>query len=162
MALAGPPRSHEIGAAAKAIFMLVPSTTSLDRCARFKRAARLVENGAGYDECSNRKATKSGPETGFCLPGTTRCRIFLPAPEGNEVVLEGGFYEIRPRFALALLAGDRAARGSNGHVFSHRDHESEFSGGVEGPRNQGEELGGELYAARGFFGELHPPEEFFQ
>src|SRR5215204_3726906 len=60
----------------------VPSTTSLDR-SRLQRAARLVENEARYYDCSNRKATKSGPETGFCLPGTTRCRIFLLAPVIN-------------------------------------------------------------------------------
>ena len=33
---------------------------------------------------------------------------------------------------------------------------------MKGLRNQGEEFGGELYAARGVFGELHPPEQVFQ
>jgi hypothetical protein len=52
-----------------------------------------------------------------------------------------------PKLVLALLAGGRSTRGSGGHPLTGRYREAEFSGGVKGLRNQGEEFGGELYAA---------------
>src|ERR687898_216994 len=53
------------------------TTTSLDRYSALE-SARLVENEARYYDCSDRKATKSGPDTGFCLPGIARRGPFLP------------------------------------------------------------------------------------
>jgi hypothetical protein len=77
--------------------------------------------------------------------------------------VEGEFSEVRPESpSPSSLAGDRSARGSEGHWFSRCYHQADLSGGVKGLRNQGEEFGGELYAARGVFEELHPPEQVFQ
>jgi hypothetical protein len=59
------------------LLLAVPSTTSLDRYSALE-SARLVENEARYYDCSDRKATKSGPDTGFCLPRIAQRRPFLP------------------------------------------------------------------------------------
>src|SRR5918994_3532957 len=66
----------------------------------------------------------------------------------------------RPRPPRSWETG--RSRGSEGHWFSRRYHQADLSGGVKGLRNQAEEFGGELYAARGVFGELHPPQQVFQ
>ena len=50
--------------------------------------------------------------------------------------VEEEFSEVRPESpSPSSLAGDRSARGSEGHWFSRCYHQADLSGGVKGLRN---------------------------
>src|SRR5215208_2459735 len=92
---------------------------------------------------------------------------YLAALRSSYAIHPSAWKVNSPKFAVSRPRPPRSRetgrpRGSEGHWFSRCYHQADLSGGVKGLRNQVEEFGGELYAARGVFGELHPPEQVFQ